>query len=128
MTMNSLKNKNVVFTGTLCSMKREEAIELAIKNGARIQNFVTEETDILVLAPRQLDIFGADVRSRKLIKAEELRKKNGRIRIIPKTKRTSSVSGRYFLCIKELSSRYKVITSFLGVSNFSSQFLKFIQA
>ena len=82
MTMNSLKNKNVVFTGTLCSMKREKAIELAIKNGARIQNFVTEETDILVLAPRQLDIFGADVRSRKLIKAEELRKKNGRIRII----------------------------------------------
>ena len=82
MTMNSLKNKNVVFTGTLCSMKREGAIELAIKNGARIQNFVTEETDILVLAPRQLDIFGADVRSRKLIKAEELRKKNGRIRII----------------------------------------------
>lgn len=82
MTMNSLKNKNVVFTGTLCSMKREKAIELAIKNGARIQNFVTEETDILVLAPRQLDIFGTDVRSRKLIKAEELRKKNGRIRII----------------------------------------------
>lgn len=82
MTMNSLKNKNVVFTGTLCSMKREEAIELAIKNGARIQNFVTEETDILVLAPRQLDIFGADVRSRKLIKAEELRKKSDKIRII----------------------------------------------
>ena len=82
MTMNSLKNKNVVFTGILCSMKREETIELAIKSGARIQNFVTEETDILVLAPRQLDIFGADVRSRKLIKAEELRKKNGRIRII----------------------------------------------
>lgn len=82
MTMNSLKNKNVVFTGTLCSMKREEAIELAIENGARIQNFVTEETDILVLAPRQLDIFGADVRSRKLIKAEELRKKSDKIKII----------------------------------------------
>ncbi len=82
MTMNSLKGKNVVFTGTLCSMKREEAIELAIRSGARIQNFVTEETDILVLAPRQLDIFGADVRSRKLIKAEELRKKSDKIRII----------------------------------------------
>lgn len=82
MTMNSLKCKNVVFTGTLCSMKREEAIELAIENGARIQNFVTEETDILVLAPRQLDIFGADVRSRKLIKAEELRKKSDKIKII----------------------------------------------
>lgn len=80
--MNSLKGKNVVFTGTLCSMKREEAIELAIENGARIQNFVTEETDILVLAPRQLDIFGADVRSRKLIKAEELRKKSDKIKII----------------------------------------------
>lgn len=63
-------------------MKREEAIELAIRSGARIQNFVTEETDILVLAPRQLDIFGADVRSRKLIKAEELRKKSDKIRII----------------------------------------------
>ncbi|MEY8719077.1 BRCT domain-containing protein [Ligilactobacillus murinus] len=63
-------------------MKREEAIELAIENGARIQNFVTEETDILVLAPRQLDIFGADVRSRKLIKAEELRKKSDKIKII----------------------------------------------
>lgn len=82
MTMNSLKGKNVVFTGTLCSMKREETIELAIENGARIQNFVTEETDILVLAPRQLDIFGADVRSRKLIKAEELRKKSDKIKII----------------------------------------------
>ncbi len=82
MTMNSLKGKNVVFTGTLCSMKREDAIELAIRSGARIQNFVTEETDILVLAPRQLDIFGADVRSRKLIKAEELRKKSDKIRII----------------------------------------------
>ncbi|KRM70251.1 hypothetical protein FC48_GL001776 [Ligilactobacillus murinus DSM 20452 = NBRC 14221] len=43
---------------------------------------MTEETDILVLAPRQLDIFGADVRSRKLIKAEELRKKSDKIRII----------------------------------------------
>lgn len=82
MTMNSLKGKNVVFTGTLCSMKREDAIELAIRSGARIQNFVTEETDILVLAPRQLDIFGADVRSRKLIKAEELRKKSDKIKII----------------------------------------------
>ncbi len=86
MTMNSLKGKNVVFTGTLCSMKREEAIELAIRSGARIQNFVTEETDILVLAPRQLDIFGADVRSRKLIKAEELRKKSDKIRIISEKK------------------------------------------
>lgn len=82
MTMNDLRGKNIVFTGTLCSMKREEAIRLSAECGAKIQSFVNEKTDILILAPRQLNLFGTDIRSRKLIKAEELNKKHGRIKII----------------------------------------------
>lgn len=69
MMMNSLKNQKVVFTGILQTLRREEAIEYAKKKGAIIQNFVTDQTDILVLAPKQLDIFGRDIRSRKQIKA-----------------------------------------------------------
>lgn len=80
--MNDLRGKNIVFTGTLCSMKREEAIKLSAELGANIQSFVTEKTDILILAPRQLNLFGADIRSRKLIKAEELRASGNDIEII----------------------------------------------
>lgn len=82
MTMNDLKGKNIVFTGALCSMKREEAIRLSVECGARIQSFVNEKTDMLILGPRQLDLFGADIRSRKLIKAEELNRKHVKIKII----------------------------------------------
>ena len=82
MMTNSLKDKHIVFTGSLYSMKREEAIRLSVEKGAKIQSFVTEKTDILILAPKQLDIFGADIRSRKLIKAEALIKSGVRIEII----------------------------------------------
>ena len=47
MMMNSLKNQKVVFTGILQTLRREEAIEYAKKKGAIIQNFVTDQTDIL---------------------------------------------------------------------------------
>lgn len=80
--MNELRGKNIVFTGTLRSMKREEAIKFSVKCGANIQNFVNEKTDILVVAPRQLNLFGADICSRKLIKAEELRASGNDIEII----------------------------------------------
>ena len=85
MMMNSLKNQKVVFTDILQTLRREEAIEYAKKKGAIIQNFVTDQTDILVLAPKQLDIFGRDIRSRKQIKAEELISQGYEIKIISET-------------------------------------------
>lgn len=82
MMMNSLKNKKVAFTGMLQTLRREEAIEYAKRQGAIIQSFVTEDTDILVLAPKQLDLFGFDNRSRKQIRAESLIKKGYKIEVI----------------------------------------------
>lgn len=82
MKINSLVDQNVVFTGLLYSMKREEAIKETIDKGGHVQGFVNEKTDILVLAPKQLDLFGKDVRSRKLIKAEALKASGNDIEII----------------------------------------------
>lgn len=82
MKINSLLDKRVVLTGSLNAMKREEAIDEIKKSGGLVQNFVTDKTDILVLAPKQLNIFGSDVRSRKLIKAEILKAGGSNIEII----------------------------------------------
>ncbi|MEY8661422.1 BRCT domain-containing protein [Ligilactobacillus faecis] len=82
MKINSLLDKNIVLTGSLNAMKREEAIDEIKKSGGLVQNFVTDKTDILVLAPKQLNIFGSDVRSRKLIKAEILKAGGSNIEII----------------------------------------------
>lgn len=82
MKINSLLDKRVVLTGSLNAMKREEAIDEIKKSGGLVQNLVTDKTDILVLAPKQLNIFGSDVRSRKLIKAEILKAGGSNIEII----------------------------------------------
>lgn len=82
MKINSLLDKNIVLTGSLNAMKREEAIDEIKKSGGLVQNFVTDKTDILVLAPKQLDVFGSDTRSRKLIKAENLKAGGSNIEII----------------------------------------------
>ena len=42
-------NKNVVFTGTLTKLSREEAKHLAIKLGGKISSTVTSKTDFVVV-------------------------------------------------------------------------------
>ena len=48
--MNNLfANKNVVFTGTLSILSREEAKHLAVQLGAKISSSVTIRTDYVII-------------------------------------------------------------------------------
>ena len=46
---NFFSNKNLVFTGTLISLSRDEAKYLAKTNGAKILSTVSKNTDFLIL-------------------------------------------------------------------------------
>ena len=50
---NSLfSNKNVVFTGTLFQLSREEAKHLAVQLGAKISSLVTKKTDFVIIGQK----------------------------------------------------------------------------
>ena len=61
----TFKNKCVVFTGSLQSMLRKNAIEKVNAAGGIVKNYVSRETDYLVIAPRQLDMFEEECKSKK---------------------------------------------------------------
>ena len=60
-----LTGKNIVITGSLRPLTREEAIRFLESKGAVVQNYVSNKTDILVLGHKQLDLFDPDKRSKK---------------------------------------------------------------
>lgn len=60
------KNKCVVFTDSLQSMLRKNAIEKVNAAGGIVKNYVSRETDYLVNAPRQLDMFEEERKRRVL--------------------------------------------------------------
>lgn len=60
-----LTGKNIVITGSLRPLTREEAIRFLESKGAVVQNYVSSKTDILVLGHKQLNLFDPDKRSKK---------------------------------------------------------------
>lgn len=63
--MLDLKGKVVVITGSLRPMTRQEAIFFLEGRGAIVQNYVSSQTDILLVGHKQLDLFEPDKRSKK---------------------------------------------------------------
>ena len=63
--MLDLKGKVVVITGSLRPMTRQEAIVFLEGRGAIVQNYVSSQTDILLVGHKQLDLFEPDKRSKK---------------------------------------------------------------
>ena len=60
-----LTEKNIVITGSLRPLTREEAIRFLESKGAVVQSYVSNKTHILVLGHKQLDLFDPDKRSKK---------------------------------------------------------------
>ena len=60
-----LTGKNIVITGSLRPLTREEAIRFLESKGAVVQNYVSSKTDMLVLGHKQLNLFDPDKRSKK---------------------------------------------------------------
>jgi DNA polymerase-3 subunit epsilon len=75
--------KEVIFTGTLNSMERQDAQEKVIRAGGSSGNNVTKKTSILVVgAPYDAEIRPGGTLSGKLQKAVDLREKGAEIRLI----------------------------------------------
>ena len=49
---NYFSNKNLVFTGTLVSLSRDEAKYLAKNNGAKILSSISKNTDYLIIGEK----------------------------------------------------------------------------
>lgn len=69
---NEFYDKNVVFTGTLSSMIRREAMQLIKNIGGFPQNRITTTTNYLVMGEQDLKIVGTSGKSSKIIKAESM--------------------------------------------------------
>ncbi len=75
--------KAVAITGTLMSMKREEAEGLLVQAGAIVKNGVSSKLDYLVSGTQDLQrLVKGEVQSSKYRKVEEMRSKGSRIEII----------------------------------------------
>jgi len=74
--------KNLVFTGALQSMERNQAIQRAVNNGATVQSGVTKKTDFLVVGVSDFIDFRSGRRTQKLKDAEALSKSGSSISII----------------------------------------------
>ena len=51
-TESFLSNKNIVFTGTLKKLSREEAKHLAQEKGAKISSTISKNTDFLIIGDK----------------------------------------------------------------------------
>ncbi|WP_373417208.1 hypothetical protein [Streptococcus sp. O1] len=49
----------------------QEAVDWVVSQGARVQGFISAQTDILIIGHKQLDLFHPEKRSRKYIAALE---------------------------------------------------------
>lgn len=52
-----LTGKNIVITGSLRPLTREEAVRFLESKGAVVQNYVSARTDILVVGHKQLNLL-----------------------------------------------------------------------
>ena len=77
-----LKGKHVVITGSLRPLKRIEAIAYLEAAGARVQGFVSRQTDILIVGHKQLSLFEHEKQSRKLLVAEALKAQGQAITLV----------------------------------------------
>ena len=66
----AFRYKTVAFTGTLETMKRDEAFGLVEKAGGRPTTSIDLGTDILVMGRTNLAVVGSSGKSRKLREAE----------------------------------------------------------
>ena len=66
---NLFYKKNVVFTGTLSSMKRSEAQQIIADIGGVNSNSISKKTDFLVVGQQDYRIVGEDGMSSKQEKA-----------------------------------------------------------
>ena len=78
----SLLNKNVVFTGTLESMVRREAMKRVIKAGGVCANTVNQNTDVLVIGVQSRVKLRGKSKSSKMLRAERLREDGKSIYVI----------------------------------------------
>lgn len=75
-------NSHIVFTGTLQSMVRKEAMQKVVDAGGHCQNSVNHQTKFLVMGDREFQKFADGKKSSKLKKAEELASYGQEIEII----------------------------------------------
>lgn len=79
---NVFYNKKVIFTGTLCSMTRKEAMQEVVNAGGFIGSGVTKDTDFLVMGIQDYYKFADGKESRKTKKAKELIASGNKLKII----------------------------------------------
>jgi len=77
-----LRNKNVVFTGTLQSMVRREAMKKVISIGGFCSSSVNQNTDVLVIGVQSRVKLRGKSKSSKMMRAERLKKEGKDILII----------------------------------------------
>lgn len=80
--INALEHKTVVFTGSLGSMSREEAMRLVRKLGGTAGSSVTKKTNLLVTAVKNLENLNRGQMSNKLKKAMDLKDSGQNINFI----------------------------------------------
>lgn len=79
---NYFYGKNICFTGKLENFIRKDAAQICVNLGAKCQNNITKQTDILVLGNFDYNATVKDNKSTKLKKAEELNLKGQDIDIM----------------------------------------------
>jgi DNA polymerase-3 subunit epsilon len=79
---NEFYGKKVVFTGTLLSMPRKEAMQRVVNVGGLISDTLTEDTDFLVMGINDYSKVAGGKESSKTKKAKLLISKGKRIQII----------------------------------------------
>ena len=79
---NMIYNKRIVFTGTLLSMTRNEAMQRVVNVGGIIGSSVTKDTDYLVMGIQDYSLFAGGKQSNKTRKASNLIAEGMTIQII----------------------------------------------
>ena len=74
--------KNIVFTGTLLSMTREQATSIVVSGGGSVQTGISKKTDYLITGLQDIRRLNGHSESSKLRKAKALREAGSDIRII----------------------------------------------
>lgn len=81
-TDHDFYNKKVVFTGTLSTMARKEAMQEVVNVGGHISDSLTEDTDFLVMGIQDYSRFVDGKESSKTKKAKKLISKGRQLQII----------------------------------------------